>query len=875
VRTLVPNEMLLNPAVSIISATNTSGPLNIAADATLDGGLVAGGDVTARNFTAHSDLSVTGEGYFGNKVTIDNSRGLEVVGQTQLDGNLLFAPNNTYDIGGAAGGRPRNIYQTGYLQSAEIATPATPAASNVRIYPKSDHRFYALDSTGTETPLGGATQAQNDARYLALTGGTLTGRLLFSPDNTNDIGASGATRPRDVYISGRLYTANGIWLDNGSVAAPIGLNSSGLLLGNIWQINSSTGAFGAQTDNSFDIGASAANRPRDLSVGRNLSVNGTTVMGTTGNDPSTRLIVGGSGTGAWALTTQWQFGIYAQPTFSSAATTTGTVIQARLLTINASFTMANGYVVFIDAPGLGAGSAVSSLYGLRVQNQGVTGVTNAYGVYIAAQSGAATTNIGLYNAGISQFNGNVTLGTSVSLTQDQASPASAFLGRTGIMGGTDPLYALRVNGNTFFNGTIGGFPSMSTPGSGTFGGPITAQYFVTSGYAQIGSANERIRNPVNLAASLSIESADGYVFASGATAGMVSGNAYYDGTNWQRFNVANAASYISTSPGGALSVAYAPSGANPITTWAVKLSLDANGLLDTVSLRANGSTPPASGYGVEIYASPSYGVVQSYNRSTSTYLQTIVVSSQILLQIMGAGGYVGINPNGVATPNTPGANLVFAQATGPKICMYDSGGGVFFGLGINGGEFCITSPANLVVRNAHMSSAAIMTLTNAGALTIATNLTVTGGNVYVVNTSTALVSDSANLLLYATAGAVFTRASGIYVQSPAGAYVPIYASVFSVQSTRKSKQDLVLLNQRAALAQVLDERVAPLTFRYTTDPTRHLGFVAEDMLRVVPEAVTLDDMGDPQGIHYGALVPILWGAVRELSARLAVLENAA
>ncbi len=35
---------------------------------------------------------------------------------------------------------------------------------------------------------------------LPLTGGTLTGNLLFSTDNTRDIGASGATRPRDFFL---------------------------------------------------------------------------------------------------------------------------------------------------------------------------------------------------------------------------------------------------------------------------------------------------------------------------------------------------------------------------------------------------------------------------------------------------------------------------------------------------------------------------------------------------------------------------------------------------------------------------------------------------------------------------------------------------
>lgn len=39
-----------------------------------------------------------------------------------------------------------------------------------------------------------------DGAYLHITGGTLTGDLLFSLDNSKDIGASGATRPRTLYL---------------------------------------------------------------------------------------------------------------------------------------------------------------------------------------------------------------------------------------------------------------------------------------------------------------------------------------------------------------------------------------------------------------------------------------------------------------------------------------------------------------------------------------------------------------------------------------------------------------------------------------------------------------------------------------------------
>jgi hypothetical protein len=61
---------------------------------------------------------------------------------------------------------------------------------------------------------------------------------------------------------------------------------------------------------------------------------------------------------------------------------------------------------------MGATSTANNVRGLFVQNQGNAGITNAYGVYIEAQSGSPTTNIGLYNGGTSRLDGNVGLNTT-------------------------------------------------------------------------------------------------------------------------------------------------------------------------------------------------------------------------------------------------------------------------------------------------------------------------------------------------------------------------------------------------------------------------------------------------------------------------------
>ena len=150
------------------------------------------------------------------------------------------------------------------------------------------------------------TERGGPGAFLPLAGGTLTGALLFSPDNTYAIGASGATRPSIVYagtsmlapifnagtgfqIGGAAATAGHVLRANGTDYVDAQLNYSDLGgsnpadpagSGSEVQYRSSGTAFGAVTgssvsggvitlaggllftDNTYDIGASGATRPR-------------------------------------------------------------------------------------------------------------------------------------------------------------------------------------------------------------------------------------------------------------------------------------------------------------------------------------------------------------------------------------------------------------------------------------------------------------------------------------------------------------------------------------------------------------------------------------------------------------------------------------
>lgn len=176
------------------------------------------------------------------------------------------------------------------------------------------------------------------ADYLPKAGGTMTGNLLFT-DNSLDIGASGATRPRTIYVGtsvfsprydvsasvnwragtgspegaitaniGSLYsqtdgttdtavwrkeagTGNTGWIPmaSGSGAAAAGTLTGDTLASGV--IHSSLRDFGTLTnhliftDNTYDIGASGATRPRTLYLGTSIivpTVTATTLTGAAG-----------------------------------------------------------------------------------------------------------------------------------------------------------------------------------------------------------------------------------------------------------------------------------------------------------------------------------------------------------------------------------------------------------------------------------------------------------------------------------------------------------------------------------------------------------------------------------------------------------------
>jgi hypothetical protein len=152
------------------------------------------------------------------------------------------------------------------------------------------------------------------------------------------------------------------------------------------------------TDATYDIGVSGATRPRDIFASRNASFAGSVGIG----------VVAVSNYGLnirSSLNAAASVGCLIAPVFGSSVTA-GAAFEYWVQTAAAAFTLTDAYATYIASPALGAGSAI----------------TNLYGTYWAAQTGATTLNYVWYAA---------TTTSASSLTQAGLLTARSIVATTG------------------------------------------------------------------------------------------------------------------------------------------------------------------------------------------------------------------------------------------------------------------------------------------------------------------------------------------------------------------------------------------------------------------------------------------------------------
>jgi hypothetical protein len=109
-------------------------------------------------------------------------------------------------------------------------------------------------------------------------------------------------------------------------------------------------------------------------------------------------------------------------------------------------------------------------------------------------------------------------------------------------------------------------------------------------------------------------------------------------------------------------------------------------------------------------------------------------------------------------------------------------------------------------------------------------------------------------------------------------YAPVRGGAYTNASDRRIKRDIIDIPY--GLAEVL--RMQPRKFAMRNDGSEHVGFIAQEMLEVIPEVVSvgvndeLNDQGEPinpMGIDLASLVSVLCKAVQELKKELEILEK--
>lgn len=301
---------------------------------------------------------------------------------TFYSANLLFGTDNANDIGATSSARPRNVYAatTVVANSGTSLTTIGAAAASGAYFVGSNLGSMIFGSAGTS--------------YFSMSSSN------FAPftDASKDLGTS-SQRFKDGWLSGSLSVVGAITTQDflnarkGAVFGASGQTGPGFN----FAMDSGTWKWFLGIPNS--AGASDLVFT-DTVNGDRLRINGTTGLLTfTGTSQFT----GNVGIGVAPVTYSGlifqptmaganQFALYAPLTFSTTGTGNTFVFYCLPTYAASSRTVAAGVSFYADAPTIGAGVTVTTMAGMWIANQGKSGVTNAYGVYIAAQSGAASAN---------------------------------------------------------------------------------------------------------------------------------------------------------------------------------------------------------------------------------------------------------------------------------------------------------------------------------------------------------------------------------------------------------------------------------------------------------------------------------------------------
>jgi len=140
--------------------------------------------------------------------------------------------------------------------------------------------------------------------------------------------------------------------------------------------------------------------------------------------------------------------------------------------------------------------------------------------------------------------------------------------------------------------------------------------------------------------------------------------------------------------------------------------------------------------------------------------------------------------------------------------------------------------------------------------------TITLTDVSAGNTDTAQIQQSGGTLTIKSGTNTVTPSGGVYLSSGAVAWSPV--------SDSRLKNIISPISNALANVNLL----YPIIYSLIDDPenTPHPGFIAQDVLKVQPEAVSLNTDGY-YGVRYSELIPMAFAAIKELSAIVQTQQN--
>lgn len=798
---------------------------------------------------------------------------------------------------------------------APVAGDLTNAAGGAEIAVNTaTKRLYTKDSGGNIVELGTNPSA-------------LTTNLLFSPDATYDIGASGASRPRDMFLSrnltvgGTLTLAGGVNL-NGNVT--VGDSSADTLT-----INSTITSNLIFTDNTYDIGASGATRPRNLFLAGNITAGGSqtltgalTVDSTTDSSSTTTgsiqtdggvgiakaLYVGTTGTIRTVLTVGAAANTDAVALFDSLDANGSHLRLLNSNTVNTYFGAAAG----ISASGTASDTALraqGALYFLtNGNNPRVTVTTDGY-VGIRTTSPAGFLHVAPGNAAASS-----TAGAPIIL-QAQQGGASASGGNILIgsgqngSGGTNGYIAFGVgsstSGSAFASGEVGRFDV-----SGRFLVNLTSAVFT----------NSQIQATASSGPTLGIQQTTNTAYAGGFWNSSASADRkflafYYDAGGSQLASFEATGTTFLLYGAGSNGISINSSGyvgiATTTPTFSTSFSATSSTVLQVGNAGAGNGQVRVGGN-----TSSAIGLTLDYNNSGAT---TSVIRAEYGASSANAGlyldsGFIAFRTGTSFTErgrfdssgtlrvnNTSGGNGAllavgsgFTTDSGSGTTIVTSGALEFNYDGVSGTQkHARVRGTGSTTGGAYAGGIALEYYAYiSGSYQWATGLEIDSGGSTVMSGNTCYVAPSAgsanfkvqapnaagaNAYLYLTCtgsnegGFYYERANSrlwAYSQS-GGVYLNSTATSWTSSSDERMKD---IIEPIANAAQRLKGwRTVFGKFKTDKEGTRRAFFIAQDLLVNTPEVV---DVVDPEklGVHYTETIPVVAAAVNEHTDEIASLK---